>query len=268
MSSQNEKIFIGFLIVCCCCIIICGILSLFGVFNNLFPKPTPPTPTTCTTDAQCSSDTIKGEFCNNSKCVSPSTVGLIDAKKYLDEDAKHGDVINNFKGLNAPQCKQKCIDDPQCGGISFIPVAKDCYLTKKSASYDYWSNSGAGHWGFVKNDARDVPCTTDKQCSWDTIRGEFCNNSKCVSPSTIKLIDSKKYLDDNGIHGDVIGNFKELNALQCKQKCIDDAKCGGVTFIPAAKDCYLTNKSVANNYWGDVNPGKWGFMKDDARSPT
>lgn len=142
---EQEDVILGLSILCGVCLLCLLMSYLFGLFGGKTEQPK------CSNDTQCQSNTIKGEFCQNEKCTSPSEIGFIDGKAYIDADRKHGDVIGeSIKNVNALGCKQKCIDNNDCGGVAFIPAANDCYLTKKSTVNDYWINSGTGHWGWKK----------------------------------------------------------------------------------------------------------------------
>jgi len=102
----------------------------------------------CHFDQQCKSN--EGEFCNNSVCTRPGDIGLIDSKTYYNPDrSKQG--ISKFHGYNAAKCKQICIDDPNCGGITFVPSASDCYTTIKSIGKNFWSSAYPGMWGWQKS---------------------------------------------------------------------------------------------------------------------
>lgn len=71
------------------------------------------------------------------------------------------------------------------------------------------------------------------------------------------FMQGKLFLDQNNAHGDVITSFENISALDCKQACIDNKDCSGLTWVENGT-CYL-NK--AGNYLNDGRSDEYAWIK-------
>jgi hypothetical protein len=158
-------------------------------------------------------------------------------------------VTNGGYGRSIEMCKDRCFNIKNCAGVSFSPSSKYCSYKNKN-----------GIINFVPN--KSWKSTSKKTFKYDIEKEKHKKKIEELN----KLVDTTKSSADHHMWGvkEYNGYLKagynskrptnEKDFNQCKNKCIEDKNCAGVTFKKSNRLCYYktkdgTEKIYPSNQW-------------------